>query len=73
MSKKRIYAVRLLDTLAILTFMATFTSLVMPDGQIEPRLAGIPYTMWAGFLVSIIFLVMAYLVSITRKGSNDAN
>ncbi len=73
MSKKRIYAVWLLDTLAILTFIATFTSLVMPEGQIEPRLAGVPYTMWTGFLVSILFLIMAYLVSITRKGSNDAN
>ncbi len=72
MSKKH-YAVRLLDTLAILTFMATFSSLVMPAGQIEPRLGGIPYTMWTGFLVSILFLIMAYLVSAIRKGSNDAH
>ena len=67
MSKKQKFAVWTLDALALVLFIATFTPLVMPENQIQPKLAGIPYTMWMGFLVSLVFVAMAYLMSKTRK------
>lgn len=62
-----------LDGLAILFFIASFSPLVIPANQTGPYLFGIPYTMWMGFLVSILFVILAYLVSLINKEGNHAD
>jgi len=64
---------KLLDFLAICTFIVSFTPLVIPKGQSQPFFIGIPYTMWMGFLVSIFFVLLTLLVSLTQKGEKDAD
>lgn len=72
MNKKHFAFNRFIDVLAILTFLACFTPLVIPQNQSGPFLIGIPYTMWIGFFVSIFFVFLGYLVSLKNKGeSND--
>ena len=73
MKMKRTTLLRVLDCLAILTFIATFSPLVIPENEIRPFLMGIPYTMWMGFLVSVIFVVLAYFVSIINKEERTAD
>lgn len=73
MKIKRTTLLRVLDGLAILTFIATFTPLVIPENEIGPLLLGVPYTMWTGFLVSVIFVVLAYFVSIVNKEEENAD
>ena len=73
MKKRHSVLIRVLDVLAILTFIATFSPLVIPQNTTGPYLLGVPYTMWMSFLVSIIFVVLAYLVSLMNKEDNHAN
>ena len=63
----------ILDVLALLTFMATFSPLVIPHNKVTPYFMGLPYTMWMGFSVSILFVVLAYLVSLINKDDNHAD
>lgn len=71
--KKKSTSLRILDVLAILLCVATFSPLVIPSNEANPFLLGIPYTMWMGFLVSVLFVVLAYLVSIINKEENHAD
>lgn len=64
---------RILDVLAILFFIATFSPLVIPQNQTSPYVLGIPYSMWTGFVVSIVFVGLAYLVSLIHKEDNHAD
>ncbi|PCJ95244.1 MAG: hypothetical protein COA50_08495 [Flavobacteriaceae bacterium] len=73
MKKRRVFLTRLLDSLAILVFIATFTPLVIPQNESTPFLFGIPYTIWVGFLVSVFFVVLTYLVSILTKENKNAD
>jgi predicted membrane channel-forming protein YqfA (hemolysin III family) len=73
MKKRKKKIIRILDLLAILCFIATFTPLVTPEQKSHPFLWGIPYTMWMGLLVSIFFVVLTYLVSLINKEENNAD
>lgn len=72
MKKKRFYLIRLFDILAILSFVVTFSPLVIPHHEINPSFMHIPYTMWMGFVMSIFFVILTYLVSLTNKEENNA-
>ena len=71
MKRRQLKLLDIVDTLAIITFVGTFTPLVMPKNQVEPDLAGIPYTMWIGFVVSIVFVVLAYLASVAHQKADN--
>ncbi|SHK00506.1 hypothetical protein [Pseudozobellia thermophila] len=73
MRKHNRHLLTLLDSLALLVFIATFTSVVLPENTMDPFLMGIPYTMWVGFLVSVAFVVLAYLVSLVNKEDRHAD
>jgi predicted membrane channel-forming protein YqfA (hemolysin III family) len=73
MKKRKKNAIKLLDFLAILAFIASFTPLVIPSQQNHPFFMGIPYTMWMGFLVSVFFVLLTLLVSLTQKEENNAD
>ena len=72
MKKKRFYLIRLFDILAILSFIVTFSPLVIPHHEIKPSFMSIPYTMWMGFVMSIFFVILTYLVSLTNKEEDNA-
>lgn len=65
--------IKVLDFLAIITFIASFTPLVIPSEQANPYFLGIPYTMWMGFLVSVFFVILTLLVSLNQKQENNAD
>ena len=62
-NNSRLRRILILDIIAVALAIATFTPLVIPQNQISPKLAGISYTMWVGVLVSILFVLLAYLAS----------
>lgn len=71
MEKRKQSSLRLLDTLAVLMFITTFTPLILPQNEFKPTLIGVPYTMWMGFLVSTIFVLLTYFVAIIFKEKTD--
>ena len=73
MKNRRTTKLRILDGLATLLFITTFTPLVIPSNEAEPAIGGIPYSMWMGFVVSVLFVVLAYLVSISNKDQDHAD
>jgi len=73
MKKHRSLFLRILDSLAIIVFIASFSPLVIPENESAPYLFGIPYTMWMGLLVSILYVIMAYMISILNKENKNAD
>lgn len=73
MKKKHAGLLALLDGVAILLFIATFSPAVIPANQTDPELFGLSYTMWMGFLISVLFVVLAYLVSLINKENKHAD
>lgn len=53
----------------IVTILATlaFTPLVIPYGVTEPYVLGLPRTLWAGILISILIYLMLLIAMITSK------
>ncbi|WP_247234152.1 hypothetical protein [Telluribacter sp. SYSU D00476] len=47
--------------LAALLLAATFTPLVIPVGQSQPSLFSLPYTLWTGILISVLFVVLVFI------------
>lgn len=62
---------KFVDGLAVVITIACFTPLVIPNGQFAPTLAGVPYTMWVGFLASILLVSLTALVSFIKKKENN--
>ena len=40
--------------------IAAFTPLVIPAGTYEPMVAGVPYTLWVGILVTVALVFLTY-------------
>ena len=49
----------------------TFTPLVTPEHQFEPRLLSIPYTLWVGLLFTFILLFIIIIGSFVHPGRED--
>jgi Na+/melibiose symporter-like transporter len=49
---------------AILLVILTFTPLVTPIGRHEPALAGMPYTLWVGIVVTIGLVALTYAATL---------
>lgn len=73
MKTKSKLLLKILDGLAVLLCVVTFSPLVIPPNETKPYLLGIPYTMWMGFLVSVLFVILAYLVSTINNKENHAD
>lgn len=52
------------------TGLAVFalTPAVIPAGQHEPMIAGIPYTLWMGFLVSVLLVIVTWVGTKVHPG-----
>lgn len=54
---------RLSYTSVFILSVLTFTPLVIPIGQHEPMVFGIPYTLWTGVLVTIGLVGLTYMAT----------
>jgi len=41
----------------------TYTPLVTPAGQFTPKVMGVPYTLWMGFLITCLIVFATYLAT----------
>ncbi len=60
---------RICCTAAILLTALAFTPLVIPAGRSTPMLAGIPFTLWSGILISIALVVITFLATRVHPGT----
>lgn len=62
-TKKKQFYYNILVVAAIILAVLTFTPLVIPYGKYEPTLFHLPYTLWTGLLVAILFVTMTWIAS----------
>lgn len=70
---KRKRLLLILDLVAIGLVIATFSPLIIPANESNPSVFGIPFTLWASFLISVLFVFLAYLVSLVNKEKKHAD
>lgn len=49
------------------TALITFSPLIIPKGVSEPFILGLPRTIWAGLMVSVIFLIITAIAAWASK------
>ncbi len=57
---------------AIILVVITFTPLVMPAGAHRPALWGMPYTLWAGIIVSILLVLLTFIGTRVHPGRKNS-
>lgn len=57
--------------LAILLMVLTFTPVFIPNGVYEPKLLGMPYTLWSGILLCIAMVVITFVATLVHPGRQD--
>ena len=67
--KSRRYTVLIL--IALLLTVLTFTPLVMPYEVHRPTLFHLPYTLWTGLLVAIVFVCITWLAVHFHPGRKE--
>jgi hypothetical protein len=53
--------------LAVLLTISVFTPLVIPEARFQPMLFGLPYTLWVGILVTIIYIILTWQAATIYK------
>jgi len=71
MNDTRKWIWRALCAIAILLTLLALSPLVMPKGQHRPELAGLPYTLWMGILVSVLLVAITYLGTLFHPGRDS--
>ena len=69
--KKRSKRYFLLILAALALSILTFTPLVMPPGKYEPMFLHLPYTLWTGFLVAFLLVLLTLLSVRTHPGKEE--
>ena len=62
---------RVLIVLAVILGIITFTPLVMPYGIHEPTLFHLPYTLWTGLIVALLFVLLTYIAISVHPGKGE--
>ena len=57
--------------MAILLSVLTFTPLVIPTEKFTPVVFGMPYTLWAGLAITILFVLNAWFATYVHPGNNN--
>lgn len=70
-AKKKSRAYNVLIILAILLSIITFTPLVMPYGIHKPGLLHLPYTLWTGLLLAVLFVCLTWLAVRYHPGKGE--
>lgn len=71
MNDTRKWIWRLLCASAIGLTALALSPAVIPNGQYQPELAGLPYTLWMGILVSVLLVVVTYLGILFHPGKDS--
>lgn len=61
----------ILILLALVLGLITFTPLVIPYGLHRPVLFHLPYTLWTGLLVAIIFVLITWIAIRIHPGRGE--
>ncbi|MEX2512190.1 MAG: hypothetical protein WD398_04735 [Cyclobacteriaceae bacterium] len=67
MKKKRLYW-NICCVTALLLCIITFTPLVIPQGVADPKLGGVPYSLWTSFIISVLLVVLTYIGTRVHPG-----
>jgi len=60
------------DAIFIIMTLASFTCVLIPAGELNPKLAGIPYSVWVGLVYCILYVLLAYIASnLQEEGPDD--
>ena len=70
-TKKKSRAYNVLIILAILLSVLTFTPLVMPYGVHQPGFLHLPYTLWTGLIVAILFVCLTWFAVRMHPGKGE--
>ena len=62
---------RICYTLVVIISALTFTPLVIPVGQYEPMLGGVPLSLWAGIGIAFALVLLTYLGTRIHIPLND--
>ena len=62
---------KLCVALVVILSALTFTPLVIPAGQFQPELFGIPYTLWVSILLTILLVLLTYIGTRVHPGRNS--
>ena len=62
---------RVLIVLAIILAIVTFTPMVMPYGIHKPTLFFLPYTLWTGLIVALLFVLLTYIAIRIHPGKGE--
>lgn len=57
--------------LAILLMALAFSPVFIPTGVIEPKLLGMPYTLWSGIALCITMVLITYVATLVHPGRRD--
>ncbi|PHN06293.1 hypothetical protein [Flavilitoribacter nigricans] len=57
--------------LAILLMVLAFSPVFIPTGVFEPKLFGMPYTLWSGIAVCIAMVLITYVATLVHPGRRD--
>lgn len=55
----------------ILVAILTFTPVVTPVGRYQPKLMGMPYTLWVGILQAIILVAITFVGTRIHPGRKN--
>jgi hypothetical protein len=55
---------------AILLSVITFTPVVIPLNHYKPELLGMPYTLWAGILIMIAYILNTLIAIFVHPGND---
>ncbi|MDN3686330.1 MULTISPECIES: hypothetical protein [Cyclobacterium] len=70
MEKKRLYW-KICCIAAIFLCILTFTPLVIPQGIATPELAGVPYSLWTSFIITVLLVVLTYIGTRVHPGMQN--
>ncbi|SHN32358.1 hypothetical protein SAMN04488057_12033 [Cyclobacterium lianum] len=70
MEKKRLYW-KISCAAAIILSMITFTPLVIPQGVSTPELAGVPYSLWTSFIITVLLVILTYIGTRVHPGMQN--
>jgi hypothetical protein len=62
---------RICVVLVLLIVVIGYTPLMIPKGVYKPMLFGIPYSLWLGFLVTVVLVVLTYIGSKVHPGRDN--
>ena len=62
---------RICVALVIVISAITFTPLIIPVGEYQPELFGLPYTFWTSILITVLLVLLTYIGTRVHPGRNS--